>query len=135
LTISQIKRNGPFFTPGTHGFSSAGNSQKRCTFFAGHKTVATGAGTATVTRVLAERVNEGAAPGDVVTARALEARVERIDKPYRPEPGRLEREKQTHFEPGQMSHNQQPPKVPMKVVVRLVRFPIWKLSNRLRLIN
>ena len=39
--------------------------------------VATGAGTATVTRVLAARINEDAAPGDMVTVRALTGRVER----------------------------------------------------------
>ncbi len=47
--------------------------------------VQTGAGTATVTRELASRVNEGAAPGDVVSGEALRSRVEnkefgRLDK-------------------------------------------------------
>jgi hypothetical protein len=37
--------------------------------------VQTGAGTATVTRALAARVNEGAAPGDVVSGEALKERV------------------------------------------------------------
>ena len=37
--------------------------------------VETGAGTATVTKVLAEQINEGAAPGDVVSANALRFRV------------------------------------------------------------
>lgn len=37
--------------------------------------VKTGAGTATVTRELAARVNEGSAPGDAVSGKALEMRV------------------------------------------------------------
>lgn len=39
--------------------------------------VETGAGTATVTRAIAEKINENAAPGDKVTAGALEQRVRR----------------------------------------------------------
>lgn len=41
--------------------------------------VETGAGTATVTRALSEKINEGAAPGDRVTDQQLRRRVQRQD--------------------------------------------------------
>jgi len=51
-----------------------------------------GAGTATVAKVLAEKINEGAAPGDVVTAEALEKRVKRNE-------GKVEKDESSFLEP------------------------------------
>ena len=42
--------------------------------------VETGAGTATVARVIADKLNEDAAPQDRVTPRALDRRVRRVDE-------------------------------------------------------
>jgi hypothetical protein len=44
----------------------------------------TGAGTATVTRALAEKINDGAVPGDRVSSRALDRRVRRMEDPKIP---------------------------------------------------
>lgn len=61
--------------------------------------VETGAGTATVTRVLAEKINEDAAPGDRVTPLALRDRVRTADQGRRPS----QKEKMAQC------HNNQPP--------------------------